>query len=463
MFNQFRLSRIESRFVLMPIVVLSVLTLSAYLAPRASLNHLLLLLGAGGVLVFLHKPELGLIALLIAALSVPFAIGTGTQTSLHAAILLIPVLLAVWVADMIHRRTLRLVPSLVNAPLIAFAIGATISFLAGNLPWNYFADKASLQAQMGGWAVFVLSAAVFLLMANQITDLHWLKALTGLFLALGAVVVIGRVLPPVATLSNLLVVDRAQGSLFWVWLVALSGGQAFFNRSLGRTWRLGLAMLALAVLGVGWFQGLGWASGWMPEMVALGALLWLRSWRLGLLLTAVGVAGVLVRDPDLPARLVALKQYSIDTRLIAWQIVLGQVIQANPVIGLGPANYYHYTPLYPILGWYVKFNSHNQYVDIVAQLGIVGLALFAWLMLSVGRLGWGLRERVDNEFARGYVYGCLGGLAGTLVAGMLGDWFLPFVYNIGLAGFRASMLGWLFLGGLVAIEQITLRRSAVSE
>jgi hypothetical protein len=32
---------------------------------------------------------------------------------------------------------------------------------------------------------------------------------------------------------------------------------------------------------------------------------------------------------------------------------------------------------------------------------------------------------------------------------------LPFVYNIGLAGFRASVLGWLFLGGLVSLEQMS--------
>jgi len=37
---------------------------------------------------------------------------------------------------------------------------------------------------------------------------------------------------------------------------------------------------------------------------------------------------------------------------------------------------------------------------------------------------------------------------------MLADWVLPFVYNIGLAGFRASVLGWLFLGGLVTLEQM---------
>ena len=38
--------------------------------------------------------------------------------------------------------------------------------------------------------------------------------------------------------------------------------------------------------------------------------------------------------------------------------------------------------------------------------------------------------------------------------GALGDWFLPFVYNIGIAGFRASVLGWLFLGGLLAMEGV---------
>ncbi len=43
---------------------------------------------------------------------------------------------------------------------------------------------------------------------------------------------------------------------------------------------------------------------------------------------------------------------------------------------------------------------------------------------------------------------------GTMVAAVLGDWVLPFVYNVGFNGFRASVLGWLFLGGLVALANI---------
>ena len=65
-----------------------------------------------------------------------------------------------------------------------------------------------------------------------------------------------------------------------------------------------------------------------------------------------------------------------------------------------------------------------------------------------------LRSRVPNGFIRAYVYGVIGGIAGTILAGVLADWVLPFVYNIGMEGFRGSIISWIFLGGLVSIEQI---------
>jgi hypothetical protein len=129
----------------------------------------------------------------------------------------------------------------------------------------------------------------------------------------------------------------------------------------------------------------------------------------------------------------------------------------NPLFGLGFGNYYFYTPLMPINGWHVNFNSHSQYVDILAQTGIFGLAAFGWVFWEIGKLGWRLRERAPEGFERAYVYGALGGLVGMLVAGGLVDWILPFVYNIGMAGFRSSVIGWLFLGGLVTIKQIVER------
>ena len=65
-----------------------------------------------------------------------------------------------------------------------------------------------------------------------------------------------------------------------------------------------------------------------------------------------------------------------------------------------------------------------------------------------------MRNRVPAGFPRAYAYGALGGLAGTLVAAALVDWVLPFVYNLGFNGFRASVIVWIFLGGLVGLNQI---------
>jgi O-antigen ligase len=131
-----------------------------------------------------------------------------------------------------------------------------------------------------------------------------------------------------------------------------------------------------------------------------------------------------------------------------------EVIKVNPIFGLGPANYYWYSALFPILGYYVPFNSHNNYIDIIAQTGLVGLVAFIWFAWEVAKAGLNLRKRVPDGFPKAYLYGALGGLGGMIVAGMFGDWVVPFVYNVGLDGFRSSGLAWMFLGALIAMERI---------
>jgi len=437
------------------VVVAGVLLASARWAPRASQRQLMPLLGAYMALVFLRWPPLGLAALIAASLVVPFAIGTGTQTSLNVTVLLLFLLIGLWLFDMVVRqRQVKLLPSRPVPPLLALVLVATLAFIAGQLPWFIFAQGASLQSQAGGLAVFWLSASAFLLVAHQVRHLRWLQRLTWLFLALGALYVAGRLVPGLGRFTRRLFQGGSTGSLFWVWLVALAFSQVVFNRDLRLRWRLALAGLVIATFWVGW-QGRGWASGWMPGLVAVLVILWLRSGWLGGLATAILVMGVLLSNPALPAQLVIEDQYSIDTRLAAWQIVLREVVRVNPLLGLGPSNYYHYMPLFSILGWYVKFSAHNQYVDLVAQTGLLGLACFLWFAWEVGRLGWRLRTQVPDGFARAYVCGALGGLVGTLGAGMLADWILPFVYNITLSGMRASVLGWIFLGGLMSLEQMS--------
>ena len=93
-------------------------------------------------------------------------------------------------------------------------------------------------------------------------------------------------------------------------------------------------------------------------------------------------------------------------------------------------------------------------MDLFAHGGLLGLGLFLWFAYELGRLGWRLGTRYRVGFLGGYVNSMVALGAGSLILMLLADWILPFIYNIGLPGFQASVLVWLFLGGLVAVENL---------
>lgn len=442
------------------IIIAIVLLFSALVPPRATLSQLGLSTMIAGFILLLRKPELGLIATLVMALSIPYTIGTGTNTALHLAVIFIPILVAIWIADMLRRKSFVLATSPMNLPLFALAASATLSLIAGNLPWNFFAAKASMQAQLGGWGIYMLAVAACLLVGNLARDLRWLRWLTGIFLAIGAVYLVASEIPGLGFVARNIIVSAATGSVFWIWLVALPAGQALFNNELSKPVRVAFGGLALMPLAIGGFETFSWASGWLPPLVALVVIALLRSPRTAILWAVPGFVLFMIKLDSISNAVISAGDnlYSLQTRLAAWSIVL-DAVKANPLLGLGPSNYYFTVQLYPILGYYVSFNSHNNYVDLIAQTGLLGLACFLWFAFATFRTGWSIRDKVGTGFARGYVNACIGGLAGTLAAGMLGDWFLPFVYNIGISGFRASLLAWMFLGGLIAVNAITQRPS----
>jgi O-antigen ligase len=250
------------------------------------------------------------------------------------------------------------------------------------------------------------------------------------------------------------------GSLFWTWLVAMAAGQLVVNRSLSKTWRGLLLALILLTFWVSFGQSARWVSGWLPPAVALGVIVCVSRPLVGIpSILGASVLAYWQRD-WLIQDVVIENAYSLMTRIEAWKIV-SQIVEASPVLGSGPANYYWYASVYPILGWYVPFSSHNQYLDLAAQLGLLGLALFLWFAWRTGRVAWKGARRGAFGFERAYALGAFGGLCGSLAAGALADWILPFVYNTGLRAVSSSTLFWLFLGGVMSLERLTSTVAAV--
>lgn len=440
------------RIGLIPAVLLLAAAVPAVFPERLFLLALVAVPAVVGVLALLRWPGLGILGLMITAVLVP---SPGLPGGLNLAVLLLIMIVVLWIFGMVTQKRLRLVKSRTTVPLLLLLVAAVLSFGFGQFPWFSYAPKAPLDAQIGGFLIVLLLLGLFLVVAQQVQDLRWLQLITWLGIGLSAVFILGWIVGPIGSIAGRIYQGGAtNNSMFWMWPVALAFGQALFNTKLKWWGRVVFLLTAVMIVFVGYYMNREWKSSYLPAFAAVAAIVAARSWKLALVVGLIGIVPALF----LAREAIATDDYSYSTRIDAWIIML-DIIKESPLFGLGPANYYWYTPLFRIRGYAVQFNSHNQYLDIVAQMGLVGMACFVWFVAEIGRLGLSLRNRAPEGFARGYVYGVLGGLAGMLVAGTLVDWIFPFVYNIGLTGMRGSMLAWIFLGGLVSIEQVTRRRA----
>lgn len=425
---------------------------------------LLLLVAALGGLALLQWPLLGLVALPVAALLGRLEIGTGSEVTLNPATLLVPALLVVWILDMMRRGEVRLAPSRTNRPLLLFLAAGLVSLVIGIGTWDPAVPRSGnfIIVQLAQWAIFAFSAVVFWFTGNLAQDIIWLRRLVFVFLGLGGGIAIFYVVPALWPLAKPLVTAAIFRTPFWLSLTALSGGQLLFNRRLARGWRLFLFVVLGAVALYAFYWHRVTASNWVTVVAVAGVLTWLRwprlRWPVILLLMALAASGILSTAVYEFAGGEEEWIESGGSRLVLIVRVVEETMR-NPITGLGPAAYRPYAAVEPLFyyGAYwiaPQINSHNNYVDLFSQVGLLGLAIFAWFTVEVARLGLRLRARFAEGFAAGYVNGMLAAGAGALVLMLFADWILPFVYNIGFPGFQASVLVWLFLGGLVALEQV---------
>jgi hypothetical protein len=451
-------------------IVLGVLGLAFILGRRPNPLFVMALGGLFGALLLLRWPNLGFFALVVAALAARVEVGTGTEVALNPASMLVPVMLLIWVLNAVIQHNLHLTLSRTNRPLIAFLLLGLISILISNVIWDPTVPRSDrfVVVQLAQWAIWAFSAGIYWLVGNRINDEVWLRRITAGYLIVAGGIGLLRVMPGGVEITFNYLTFAVERAPFWLLLTAMSAGQLLFNRQLSNRWRLFL----IAAIGASLYYSLGIeqdrSSNWVGVFVALGVLAWLRYRRLRWLSIAVIAftlaSGVLFNSIYEFAGGDAKWTESGASR----GVLIGRVIELsmrNPITGIGPAAYRPYgltKPLFYEGAYWIepRINSHNNYVDLFSQVGVVGLALFFWFMIEVALLGWRLRRTFKDGFLGGYVNGVLAAWVGTMIIMALADWFLPFVYNIGFAGFQASVLIWMMMGGLITLEQIARKTSA---
>jgi O-antigen ligase len=156
-------------------------------------------------------------------------------------------------------------------------------------------------------------------------------------------------------------------------------------------------------------------------------------------LVAAVLAAVLLTAPALVGSSIEAKQnvgqQNVDDRLTAWSMA-AEMIAGHPVFGLGPAgfrtNYDSYLHGRQTDPAHLDV-AHDTYLEVGAELGLVGLAAFLWL------LGGGIASALRASRARGpdgvFARGLCSSFAGTLVAAsfLSEQYFLPLWLLVGLS------------------------------
>ncbi|HWQ03784.1 MAG TPA: O-antigen ligase family protein [Longilinea sp.] len=474
-FRTFRFSRTwfeQNQPILIRAAVLLLLLFSVlYAVPRITIGEHLIprlfvvaIFALAGLVVLLRFPTLVVACIIPATIAIPFGLGTGSQTELPVSVLLVFLALGLWLLDMlVVKKDFYLMPGRPVIAALLLAFGSILSFAFGQLPWFYY-QHAPITAQIGGTMLYVLAAGTILVTAHCLTRKVLVWSVVAL-ISLGSVFLF---LNPFSSRYYSLTrpilqffSDGSIGAMFWIWLFCIALAQLMFNNSLTFKWKFVLGLVLVVFVYNAFFERRDWVSGWLPAMLGGGVILFMASKKFRIPLLVFGFLILALNWQQIRGIvMVGDNQYSLMTRLDAWEIMF-KIIAINPILGVGPANYYFLTPLFPILGYSVQFNSHNNYIDLLAQTGIIGLGLFIWLMVEIIVLGLRMRKNMSSGFDLAFVYGVIGGMAGTLAAGMLGDWVIPFVYNVGFAGFRSSLIGWFFIGGLLALNRLTNSDGAV--
>lgn len=193
----------------------------------------------------------------------------------------------------------------------------------------------------------------------------------------------------------------------------------------------------------------------------LGFLLMLRSdigsRRKWAVLGAVAAAGALVLlIPGVRAAILARALTTFDpdfasnkTRLLRWGFAFLMFVQ-NPILGAGHGMFSRTYVNASFVGDIGRFQmgAHNEYVQVLAELGAVGLFGWMWLLVAFYVYGFRLLRRVKQPYWYALGAGIMAvqtaanvhNLVGNFMAG--GSWSVPF---------------WLAFAALAAIGHITAR------
>ncbi|GAB4524240.1 MAG: O-antigen ligase family protein [Anaerolineales bacterium] len=395
-----------------------------------------------------REQRLATYVVLFTGLFVPLSLPTGTASRLVFSLVFTILFVALWILRMtLVDREWRLPQTPVTHPLLWF-MGAVL------LSWGWgivFRDplvqvwKSFPFVQTGSAIVMIMLPALMLLVTRDIHTEQGLKILVGIML-------VGGVLGLIRQYGIARHFPVNTGGMFNLWVVVLAFGQAAFNDKLAPWQRGALLVLCAAWMYWGFFLHIDWLAGWLPVYFAVGILVFQRSKRVALALVLLTMLFAVLKSDYLQAAMQREGARSGETRLAAWS-VNWLVTKEHWLFGTGPAGYAaYYMSYYPDRG----MATHSNYIDIVSQLGVVGMGIILWLFGTILWTGYRLtvRLRGRGDFAEGLANAATAGTLACMLIMGFGDWLFPFAYTQTIMGYDYAAYNWIFMGTLMVLNRL---------
>lgn len=409
------------------------------------------LLAIPAVLWIGRRFEYFVLALPVSALAIPLELPTGTYSTVPFAMILTLVLCGIWLVSMGLRKTWRLAPSPLNHPMLVFCGACTLSLVWG-IVWRDPILRMSIFknfefVQIASLLTYFISIGAALLIGNFVQSEQQLKYIVGCFVFFGSMMTLFQIFSVRHGFLN----DKG---LWGLWTVVPAYVLVIAHNGLRWRWRLLLLAIVCLNLYQTMFVNLLWKSGWIPTVIAIFVATLLRSWRWFLVLL-VAASLLVYTQQEFFYRMVEEEiNEGADGRIGMWEINL-RVVGDHWLFGTGPAGYApYYMTYYP----HDARSTHNNYLDIIAQFGLVGSLIWLWFAAVSTIEGLRLFREAPPGFLKTMALTATSGWIGAQASMFFGDWILPFAYNQTITGYKYTVYSWIFVGVLISLRQIINRQ-----
>lgn len=385
--------------------------------------------------------------------------------------------LMLWKLKMVNKEEVKITRTPLNLPVLSFMAICTLSLLWSNSPMVSLLELP----------LFLAGPILYFIVVNNVRDKHQINRLLATLLIISSLFGIygifqyngidfsfwirniGRqqvfgVFGNVNYFAEYLIVplplaislffacrNRTKRVLLLIGILAI-GGSIILTFTRGSYLAIGLSSLFMFILYLV-SQGKGFIKEHKKIFILILALVVLVTFLFALPnpLNKPGTVISKIKGRISIARLI--NELSFGRRIAIWEFT-GMIIKDHPILGSGLGTF-----KYNSLNYQAKFfdqdehrrlypygiadKVHNEYLQLGAEIGILGLGLFLWLIISYFNYGIKLLKRIKDKYKQGIIIGLMGGIMAVLVDAIFGfPLHLP----------ATLVLFWLFIGLIASIK-----------